>query len=246
MKIKKIASLVLCMVMLMSIIPLETAFAAPYISWMGDAFSANNLYYDDDLQSWKRHKDGYVSLYDSNGNRYFKEKAYDVVGLDEKGTKLISSKNSTKIVDKSGNLIKDFGDDDAFEAGYGYVHRYNSAGQYQLYNSKGYKVIAAGQYDYGNPVARKRVIVCDASGKYGMINNVGELIIPVKFNDIKYVSDERILVKNSSGYWGIIDINCNSILACMYTKLDYISDSRILASKSTNGCKRQSILQNKW
>ena len=235
MKIKKITSLIVCVVMLMSLLPLETAFAGAYISWRGDAFSAEQLYYDDYMQSWVRtHGDGeYITLYDTSGNKYYRDNVDFIKGLDDKGTKLVGYHDgTTKIIDKNGNLVKDFGKD-YVTAWNGYIERYKDDGSYSVYNAGGRKIVSD-NYSYVNPVAKNRLVAYDEDYNVGMIDGSGKKIIPTKYQSLNYISDERIIVKNSSGYYGIIDANCNVILPCAYTALEYISDRRILASKKQN------------
>ena len=229
----RMTALAMCVMLLMSIVaPLTTVFAGAYISWRGDSFSAGDLYYDDSLQAWKRYHNDWetISLYDNSGNRIFRDKAYAVYRLDEKGTKLVQAENS-KIIDKYGNTVKNFGTDVAYPCGEGFVNRQTYDGP-ALYTYKGIKIIPAGNnLQCFESFSKYRALVYDTDQHCGIMDNNGKWVVPCKYTELDYISDNRIVAKNKAGYYGIIDAFGNVLLPFNYTNMEYISDKRILASK---------------
>ena len=59
------------------------------------------------------------------------------------------------------------------------------------------------------------IIVENEEGKYGVINNKGEILVDFKYDNIEEFNEGMAPVKKDI-YWGYIDVNGNEVINCQY------------------------------
>ncbi|WP_346755699.1 WG repeat-containing protein [Splendidivirga corallicola] len=80
--------------------------------------------------------------------------------------------------------------------------------------------------------------------KQGLIDNYGELIIPISYQGIGWSDGQNRLLKSSiigyknNGYWGLITVKNHKLTQPIYTALKPFSSDLVVASKRENGSIR--------
>ena len=67
--------------------------------------------------------------------------------------------------------------------------------------------------------------VRDDNGKYGFIDQAGELVIPCKWNNVKSFCDGFAAVRNDDGKWGYVDKSGSLVIPCTWNDADSFSRS---------------------
>lgn len=82
------------------------------------------------------------------------------------------------------------------------------------------------RYGYG--------IINNASGKYGIVDKYGKLLVPYEYEGIHTIEEDRfsgILAAKKNGKWGMIDISGNVIAPFEYEEIGYSTEGMIYARK---------------
>ncbi len=87
-----------------------------------------------------------------------------------------------------------------------------------LFSLKNNQVITGGQFNAYYPLTN-RYVICKQMRKLGLIDDEGNMILPVNFNEIQTYSENFFRV-NLNGRWGIVDIENQVIIPFDF---DYIS-----------------------
>ena len=68
-------------------------------------------------------------------------------------------------------------------------------------------------------------------GKYGLINKMGEYIIPCKYDDLYAPTQEGLMAAKMNGKWGFIDLEGSEIIPFIYDEADYFSEGVAVVKK---------------
>lgn len=115
------------------------------------------------------------------------------------------------------------------------VHHINTNGEVVVLDSNKNEIRIPQDFYWGTDfingisIVRATTYVYDnvyGNDKIGVINEVGDVVIPAKYDDIKLLSDNTLLVYKHKSY-GLFDIAGKCILPDIFTSIDYVSKERI-------------------
>jgi len=90
-----------------------------------------------------------------------------------------------------------------------------------LYSTVNRKLITQGEYDTYFTFSPKKILVKKGT-KLGLINDFGNILLPLKFDEIQIFTNDLYRVKND-GKWGVVGINEQTIIPFEY---DYIAPAK--------------------
>ncbi len=181
--------------------------------------------------------DGKYGFIDTGGREVIKC-IYDTVGCFQNGTALVNIAGKKGVVDRTGNYIIPC------------LYAHLDGGAYEPYTTLDDDPFHIQQfratYDEIRPITKSLFVVGKGS-EYGVINNLGKVVIPIKFREIRNLSEHDLYepgpysedFKKDAGLfkvrlgdegiekWGLIDSNGKELTPCIYTYIFQASDTVI-------------------
>lgn len=110
---------------------------------------------------------------------------------------------------------------------------YNDPDQQKVYFSKDGKRISADEISSDIPY--RNVFISEQNGKYGLLSDTGAVIVPYKYDKLRYDSSGGLssFAVSLNGKWGMIDLAGQEIVPCTYRDI-YVWRGQVWALTNTN------------
>ena len=171
--------------------------------------------------------DGVYSYYNDLAEKQFGE--YEMAGTFQNGKAAVKKDGKWMIIDTEGNPVSGTYDEIALDYAGCYliddVMLAKVNGVYGLYNEK-FKLQCELNYSNTDILTCDKILAVCKDGKWGYVNDVGEIVVENIYDDAKSFSYGLAAVKKD-GKWGFIDTDGNLVIDHQFSDVGYMSSDGI-------------------
>jgi len=154
---------------------------------------------------------------------------YDEVESFENGFAIVELNGNYGLIDRSGKTILQPTFSDIGTPSMGLVAVANQENLYGYFNVFGVQTIQF-KYDFASNFVEPNFAVVSQNGKWGLINNTENTIIPLEFDWVDVPRKNLVRVKSDNNF-GLFDTNGKLILQTIYSAIGEPQENRILVIK---------------
>lgn len=151
---------------------------------------------------------------------------------------LLNNDRKYGMVNKKGEIIIPFEYDGLYWcSGADYLIRVRKGEKYGVFDLKG-KILTTIKYDYIGWFNKYGLASVQSGGKYGLLNENGEEILPLIYdNEADFLGDNKYAKVEKNGLTGLVDKTGKLIIPAIYEEIEggryiYFSDCRMLVKKN--------------